>query len=427
MIPYKTLFDAFKRGLLEDDGIEELNHLLIDTFFHSTSELNSEELEYTEDLVIEQYSNNLLEMKYLEQFEQKISKDIHFREKFSLLNNLNIAIDNSKNEKLDLLLNSEIPEGIEKEEKQLENILKEVIKKVHSEEESKSLITRIRIIFEDFNTYLGTKLSSRSLNQPQIKLAFAAFSVLAIIGIVRFSVNISEERMQDELITGSNKISTPPPSNYANSSTNERVNTELSESFKLPKESSKSNENEEKEEDILSDLTNEPRTNQVLEVVNIYRLITTIFKPVASFDYLLSRGELNHAQNSYVIAAEMYNIQNYDSCISILSKLLNYNSFEMRDTINEMNFYLGICYLSKGIKKENNDIVKLSILAFERVDNQSLFFLQSKWYSSLGYALINNFEKSKSIIDSLLIIGDLRQSSVKELRDSLEKFSVYRK
>ena len=55
MKPYKTLFEKYRKGILPESGIEELNHILVESYFLSPSELSKDELEYAEDLIIELY------------------------------------------------------------------------------------------------------------------------------------------------------------------------------------------------------------------------------------------------------------------------------------------------------------------------------------------------------------------------------------
>jgi len=84
-------FKKYVNGILDDAGVEVMNRQLIEIYFISPGDLSQEETEYTEDLVIELYTKNLLEEKYALRLKERMEEEKTLQKKYFLIKELQEA------------------------------------------------------------------------------------------------------------------------------------------------------------------------------------------------------------------------------------------------------------------------------------------------------------------------------------------------
>ena len=67
-------------------------------------------------------------------------------------------------------------------------------------------------------------------------------------------------------------------------------------------------------------------------------LVSENYEPYPKFDYTILRAQTSDATDSFILAADFYNLKNYDSCILILNDLINRKPFSNVDTLKEIYF-----------------------------------------------------------------------------------------
>ena len=206
MKPYRNLFDKYKNGNLEDALIKKLHQLLIDTYFTIKSDLNEDELVYTEGLVIELFSKNDLDARYVQQFRNMLKEDNVLYKKYRLLCNLTeaIKIDSKKSQILES--NNEQLQ----EEKELENILNEAIERVHAEIDAPTEQTEPFNLLENILDFFKSLFLPSNFNIPQVKYAMVAISLVIIAVFIWISIDPGQTGRNEQLIADNLK----PSSNF---------------------------------------------------------------------------------------------------------------------------------------------------------------------------------------------------------------------
>jgi hypothetical protein len=381
MKSHRQLFELYLKGILPDEKITELNELLIQSYFHSSGELNQDELFYTEEYLMESYCGEKLEEPYHQMFREKIFADKALDKKYLLFLNLNV----SKQAKIagNSLEYTDKTEDEDIEEEQLKSVLKEVFEKAHSEKETTGQLTQINRIIQLVKDFFEELISSFQLNQPQFRLVVAIASVTILIGLGWVIFRPAEKKFIAE-----NAVKPSPSPN------DPLIN--------LPNPT-------EKEAQMIRENAEE----------KIKDLIASFFEHAAGFEYSVNRGETTSATDTFILAAELYNEKRYDSCMILLNELLSRNELKDPDTLNEINFFLGNCHLILGRKQNSKKQMRLAIHSFEKIDSQSQYFLSSKWYSVFAYATLGNIAESSRILDSLAHVHYTRHGKVIALRDSI--------
>lgn len=405
---HRDLFERYSKSALEEAGVDELNRLLIGIYFSSKEELNQDELEYTEDLLFDLYVNNQLEEKYSEQFKDKISKDRSLQKKYSLFRSLDEASDSLKSEKQRLMLNSDVPDKEKKEEEQLDKILQEVIEKVHAEKEAQATNPWMENLAEKLKSFFNSLVS---FNQPQVKLAMVFASLTLLVVIVWVTVKPGKESMTAVNI------------NKDTLNNNQIATIDTTE---IKKPDIQMSRIEEMEIEQTHQYANADSMNRKREGDRRKKIIKETVEPLLAymkllppFSYVLTRSITSSASDSFILAADNYNEKDYDSCILILNDLLKKNVFHDKDTLNEINFYLGCGYLAVAFEKNQDKKLKSAINSFANIDSSSVYYNDSRWYRALALIKRGKEEEGVRMLNSLLQINYLRDGEVKSLRDSL--------
>jgi hypothetical protein len=385
MESFRELFELYKKGLLAENRITELNRCLIEIWFHSPQELTRDESDYTEDLVFEQFSENRLDAGYAEIFREKVKNDKSLSTKYSLSKQLTEAAKLIRHQGTRQL--TENNPADEKEEAELKVILEEVIGKVHAEKE----VNPIRDIVENFiNLIKRIRQEFRQqvqFNQPRVRLVMVLGSLAIIAGFAWLFL-----KPGDTIMVADNKLK-------HRGITNQQVVTEK------------------------PDVHEDASSLKELVQKKLNALVTSAFEHATRFDYALPRGgETTSAEDSFILAADKYNNKKFDTCIVILNDLLKSRSFTDPDTMSEINFYLGNCYLVKGINQNRETLLKKSLQSFQRIIPQNKYYNQAKWYSIFAYAKMGQAQESLRLCDTLMKIRYLlNYREVKRMRDSIQK------
>ena len=393
MKPYKELFEQYKKGILADDKISELNKLLIEIYFSSPEDLNREESDYTEDLIFELYAKRNLDKKYVQKFTDKIKKDKLLFKKFTLNKNLTEATKAGRAKRLQHKLEAETSD--QNEEVELKEVLQEVIEKVHADKEAtpaesvlENFLIRIKAFFKEL-------IPPIDFGMPQVKLAMVAVSIFIIAYIVWISVDPEpKEQMADNVVSDTLK--------------NEQI--AVIDSANMPEEIEQKQLAENEMKDSVKDFqiaeTEAPKHKEEWEIIELDKqermsnLIAANYE-TPEFDYTLLRNQTSDANDLFISAADNYNEKDYDNCILILNDLLNRKAFKTDDILNEIHFYLGNCYLTKGLKEKRKDLLELSLGSFKEVD--AVYFQKEvKWYSVIALLELGRNEKSLKLIEELM-------------------------
>lgn len=409
---YKELFEKFKTGNLDENRIEELNSVLLKSYFLSTAELDNEELEYTEDLVIELSLSGKLDDRFALQLREFLITNKTLARKFHLLRNLREAHEQKKKDQMSLLLVNENTESEKEEEEQLSKILLEVIEKVHAEEEAGTIKSKVEILFSKTRAYFKDLLPSVILEQPRFQTALVFASILIIAGIVWISIRTDDPK----LITGTipDSVQTTPPVKI------DSIKNEIKPVIQKPLYAvidSVNNKQLPQPQIVQNKKVNSAQDSILKELDNV--LLAYAEDIPSEIEYTELRSASSPANDLFILAAEKYAVKEYDNCAIILRGLLKNKEFRSPDTISEINFYLGIIYMTKGFDKSSSKLLNQASQFFGKVNENSPYFNTSKWYRALMEIKMGNKIKGKQLLDSLLDNKYLRSGEVLELRDKV--------
>jgi hypothetical protein len=329
---------------------------------------------------MDMYAHNQLEQRHAREFRSKIDNQPALHRKYLLHLNLSASTRHSREQRVHRLAAAGSVD--EQEEEQLREILREVIRKTEAEKEASApdaLVDKVRMkltgFLEQVDQWIG-------LHRGQIRLATALATVAIIFGFAWLVFSPGE---QDHV---ANKPAPPAK--------NDRMVAEA----KTPGQ---------EEPGVMGDKAKE----------RIIKFIVSQFEFEKIFSTYVMRGEEPTATGvAYTKASDYYNIRQYDSCAVILKDLLKRKAITDRDSISEMYFYLGNCYLIKGVRQNNPKMTGLALQAFDSVGRQSYFYKPSRFYSVFARAKLGDPETSLKILDTLAMQTYGRQGKVRMMRDS---------
>ncbi|MCD4698863.1 MAG: hypothetical protein K8S16_21740 [Bacteroidales bacterium] len=392
MKSFRVLFEQYSKGTLADDKVEELNRQLIGIYFNSPGELNKDELEYTEDLVFELFAGDNLDEAYYQQLKEKLDKDHSLHRKYILLKNLSNASQSAKKKRFHLAVDTEADE---QEEAELKEVLQEVIEKVHTEREATPAEPVLDNFFIKLKAFFRDLIPPINFAQPQVKFAMVAVSIFIIAYIVWITVD-PEPKEQIAYNEVSDTIQNKQFADIDSANLlkeiehNQIAENEIKDSIKdfhiAETEASKH-----KEEWEIIELDKQERLSNLIAANYV----------TPEFEHTLLRNQTSDANDLFIRAGENYKQEDYDSCIFILNDLLTKKYFKNPDTLNEIHFYLGNSYLTKGLKEKRKDLVELSLSSFKEVD--AVYFQKEvKWYSVIALLELGRNEESLKLINELI-------------------------
>ncbi|MFH1118908.1 MAG: hypothetical protein V1775_03740 [Bacteroidota bacterium] len=403
MKPFRTLFEEYKLGLLNDSGIETLHQALVGLYFNNPDELNQEEFDYVEDLILESYLKHQLEAKYIDIIQSKLADDQIFKRKFNLYGKLEEGFKPTT-KAFTLNPKTDIPVGEPDKEPALEKVLQGIIEKVHAEEDSvpekeKSENVLNRIIY--FFTELKQSINIHQLRLQPV-LVFASVLFLAGIIWIYFQPEKTEMTAENIVMDSSKSISLKNPE-----SEKLRINNEKKE---FQDKVNKSPVTDRKQKKVIK--------KSVLPVES-EALLAYAELPDNFEVYLTRSGSSSEIKDMYLTAAERYDLKDFDSCISILTNLYQLNFFKDKDTLNEMNFYLGNCYLANSFRKSDSEMYLLALESYARIEANSNYYDHGRWYSALALIKLGKKTDGLRILESLFQKDYLRAGKVEELKGYL--------
>jgi len=382
MTRFTELFEKHKKGILDDAGISELHLILRNIYFHSKDELNEDELEYTEDLIFQLYTEKTLKEPYIQQFKEILARDTGLGKKYFFQRDLTKAYQSDKNRHLKETLHPAADD--ENEEAKLREVLQEVFHKVHAEKES----TTIKDVADGFVIHVKNVIQSLAasgpFNQPWVRWIVAVASIVFIAGAAWLFIRPESPGMgASNSLKHQGRIKQPV----------------LIEKSPIQKD-------------------DKTLTEEIHKKIN--HLLTKAFEYPTTFKYSLTRSETTSAIDSFTLAADKYNEKEYDNCRIILKELLRRNSFSDPDTVNEIYFFHGSCCLIRGIRHDDDKLLKLSLQSFQRINHQNPYYFPSKWYSVFAYLKMGQTDESLRLCDTLISVHFM-PGKVKLVRDSIQK------
>ena len=416
MKPYNALFEKYRKGNLSESGIDELNHILVESYFLSPSELNLDELEYAEDLVIELYGRGKLEEKFAIQFKGALNTNKLLLGKFQLLRNLSEANEHARMSQMSRLLASGNTESEQEEEAQLAKILQEVIAKVHTEEETARVKSKIQIVISKIKNFIIDSIPSVIPEQPRLRTALAFASVIIIAGVVWVSIRPGDNQMISSN-SGNDSIQKYPS---AQTDSNQLKETEVKPEIIKPVYAyTDSARNKRLPKNQLAQQQKVVNTLDSAAIELDMALLAYADEIPSGIEYIELRSESTSANDLFINAAEKYNNQDYDGCALILKSLLKSNEFKSIDTLSEINYYLGIISMKKGFNTTNRKSLKQAVRYYTKVDKSSPYFNDSQWYSALSEIKLGNKTKGIQILNSLPENNYQRAVDVKLVKEKL--------
>ena len=419
MKPYKTLFEKYRKGILPESGIEELNHILVESYFLSPSELSKDELEYAEDLIIELYGIGKLEVKFANRFKEILNTNKMLSRKFHLLRNLNEANESARMNQVSRLIASENAGSEQEEEAQLSKILHEVIEKVHSEKDASPVNSKFQVFLLQINEFFNNLIANLLPAQPQFRMALVFASVVIIAGIVWVSVKPEDNK----LISNNSGKDTTKDNKLNQADTNQIKPIELKPEINKPQYAhADSVRNKLLIKDQVAQIQKADKMRDSASRELDMALLAFADEIPTSIEYIELRSESSSANDLFINAAEKYNNRDYDSCALILSSLLKRNEFKSIDTLSEINFYLGIISMKKGFSEPSRKSLKQALQFYIKVDKNSPYFNDSQWYRALLEIKLGNRTKGIHILNSLPENNYQRAGDVKLVKEKLSSF-----
>ena len=403
MKPLRTLFEEYKLGLLNDSGIETLHQALIDLYFNNPDELNQEELDYSEDVILESYVKHQLEAKYFSIIQSKLADDKIFKRKFILYSKLEEGL-NPTPKAYTFDQKTEIPVGDPDEEPLLEKVLQGIIEKVHAEEDTVPEKAKSDNVLNSIIYFFSELKQSVNLYHLRLQpvMVFASILFLAVIVWINFQPKKTE-------MTAENKV--------MDSSKSESLKKTESEELRINNE----------KKGLQDEVDKHPNTAIKKKTIKMKSALPLESEALLAYAelpdnfevYLTRSGSSSEIKDLYLTAAERYDVKDYDSCISILTNLYQLNFSNDKDTLNEMNYFLGNCYLANSFIKSDSKMCLLALESYGRVEANSNYYDHSRWYSALALIKIGKKADGLQILDSLYQKDYLRAGKVKKLRDFL--------
>ena len=416
MKPYNALFEKYRKGNLSESGTDELNQILVESYFLSPSDLNRDELEYAEDLVIELYGRGKLEEKFAIQFKDALNTNKLLSGKFHLLRNLSEANEYARMSQMSRLLASENNESEQEEEAQLAKILQEVIAKVHTEEETARVKSKIQIAISKIKNFIIDSIPSVIPDQPRLRTALAFASIIIIAGVVWVSIRPGDNQLISRN-SGNDSIRKYP---LVQTDSNQLIETEVKHEINKPAYAyTDSARNKRLPKNLLAQQQKMDVTRDSVAMELDMALLAYADEIPSGIEYIELRSESSSANDLFIIAAEKYNNKDYDGCALILNGLLKSNEFKSIDTLSEINYYLGIISMKNGFAPTNRKSLKQAIRFYAKVDKSSPYFNDSQWYSALSEIKLGNKTKGIQILNSLPENNSQRADDVKLVKGKL--------
>ena len=376
------LFDKYQRGQLDDTGVALLHQLLPEKYFQAETSLTSAQLEYTEDLLIERYTAGRLEQAYLSLFENRLKSNPNLLHKASFCIRLYLAQQNRNN--INALSQAETESPETQQEQELKDLLREIIETENSLAEMKPRTDPAAGFIEKIREWIKPENWFPDFGLPRGRLVFAlaSFAILLSTGI--YFLFDKPSGMDQPMLSNADTIV---------------------HGKQTPKQT----------------LQPESDTLRRTDKPDIAHQLAQVYLPESNFDYSLPRGETPESLIVFAEAAEYYNQKKYDSCRTRLLHILKSRGIKSQDSISEIRYYIGNCYLIQGMKNNSINLVNKSLEYFSGIGPTNIYFNRAMWFRAIALAKTGNFAESIRCCDLLISRDYLMFGKVKTLRDNLIK------
>ncbi len=409
---HRELFERFRQGILDENGIEELNQCLLSSYFYSLSELNPNEVEYTEDLLIELSIAGKLDENLKVKFNEALSANKSLLRKYNLLGNLHKSAETARTRNANLLTEIESAESEKEEEEAISKILLEVIEKVHAEETSRVAKAATDNPLSRMWEYIRSITPAVVAGQPRYRLALVFASILILAGIVWLSIRPEQKEPMAVHSTSDSILNDSTQKNDTvlfNQIQDQKPEIALADSL---------HGKHHPVNQLAQQTKTDSKQDSILKVMDSELLAYAGDIP-SEIEYMQLRSESSTATDLYIKAADKFGNHEFDSCAIIFTGLLRSNAFTSGDTLSEINYYIGIIYMTKGFNKPHHTMLNAALHHFGKVGTGSPYYNNSRWYSALTEIRLGNKSKGKMILDSLIQNNYLRSGEVMKLNGRL--------
>jgi hypothetical protein len=424
-----VLFAKYKEGRLEDGRIEEMHRQLTWAFFNERDTMDIEEREYSEDLVLELMARGELDEEFAMKCREWVKGDRRLGRKLYLYKNLQDSAHHRKEERAKQAASQGVTD--EQEEEDLRVVLEQVLEKAHAEEESEtspawtdSMAARTKSFLHSLIAPLfvlqpqdDRQLAPAYVFKPRVKMALVLVSLTGFFTyatwytIIKVPQKFTADKIKEIKKTGSglDKADTTK-------ALQEPDIFNVEEQKVIPQDFIAQNEQNAPFEDKVKRSEPLPELAQTESEKEDSRILLASMYAPPEFEYLLSRGEISDAARLFILAADKYNgeyvRQDYDSCIIILNNLLEQNAFGDKDTINEMQYFLGHSYMALGIKQNSESYLLEALRSFGKIDRKDRYYDDAKEYSLLVNTIlgqpesgleINNFPDKMNFLETGIV------------------------
>lgn len=380
-------FIQYLDGNLEESLISEMESALCDLYFENPAYLSPDELEFTEDLLIDAWLNPGTEEDLRNEINQKISNDKRFRQKAERYGRLDEAFRQRLGPNRILAIESESTE--EKEEEQLRSVLSEVFNKIEAEQESESLQTQKQFNAKEIPERITHWLESLIVPQHRLRLALAGAALILLAG----SIWLMQDQINRPWIQPNTRLAQTEdsvkhstqsgPGTHAGSATAGSGNTEI--------------DRQARHADAQSLSAQQIHQSKVL--------LASLDLPGQYFEYRIARGAPDPNRDSLLAAAKLFNNRQYKAGITIFKDLIGKKAFTDPDTLARIHLYLGISYFNlKGMK--------LALNALNNVSPESEYYHDALFYRLFAHLALGEKQKSEVLLGQIRNLNDAENLQV---------------
>lgn len=382
-------YNRYCRNLLDINETAEFNRQLVKVWFDPAIQLEQDVFEYATDLVLEHYIRNQLDPQKAGVVASLLNIDREFYQQWRLLSLMEEKAYSARD------IHDSGRETTEASEIAAEKQLRETIQKIMpGMEDEKLLAGNVREDHPSSSTAasLPIRKSKVFLFRKNLWLIAASLTILtASVWYLAF-----HEKSQPENV-----------------------------GEMQPKAGEATTQSVKQETPVAEAVTTTPKG---MDPKALASLLLRYFKPEAGFPITLMRGsELTATGDLFILAAEQYDMMRYDSSALLLKKLLTEHSVTDKDTLQEIYYYSGQCYLISGMMNGDERTLRAARQSFAKVDPENTRYNASVWYGALANLRSGNLKRGELMLEELRRKGYHRDGEVHSLLDSLKKQAGNRK
>ncbi len=383
MKSWSEQFDKYCQNLLDIDETEELNRQLVAAWFDPAIQLEPDVFEYATDLVLEHYIRNQLDPHKAGIVASQLNIDREFYHQWRLLSLMEEKNDSARD------IHQSGNGIIDASETAAEEQLRETIHKImHDMKDGKQPAGGLLRHHPPSLTAVTQPIRKNRIFLFRKNLWLIAASFTILIASVWYLA----------LYDRNQPVSLGESRPKAGETTKQTVKTETPV-------------------DKATAILPEGMGPKAMAA-----LLLRFFKPDPGFPVNLMRGgEMTATGELFVLAAEQYDMMHYDSAAFLLKKLLTEHSVGDKDTLQEIYYYSGLCYLISGMMSGNERMLRAARQSLAKVEPENIRYNASVWYGALASLRSGDLKKGELMLKELRRRGYHRDGEVGSLLDSLEK------